>query len=364
MSGVGSFSCQIVKRRWIKATNSFKVERKNLALHPMKKLILSVLIFSGILSSCSTDFEINAPYKETMVIYGLLNTLDTAQFIRISKAYLGEGNALIMAQQSDSINYADVLDVKMQRILNGTVIETFPLQRTDTIPKDSGVFASPYQVYYRTNHPIARDGSLYKLIATNSVTGTVATSTTRIVGDVTQDIPIAPNIDFVSRFFISVRYLPGDNSKVSDLVIRFHYTETDTQGVVTQKFVDWNFPEQSYLNSGTSDVEFKYFRPDFFEIIGNQIPHVPGVVRRIDNLAPGYLPIEFRFIVGSEDLYTYEQLTRPGTGVVQDRPLFTTVENGVGLFSSRLIHSEFRNLTANTISALDTSSFTRDLNFQ
>jgi len=81
----------------------------------MKKLIIFILTLSGIFTSCSTDFEINAPYKETMVIYGLLNTLDTAQYIRISKAYLGEGNALIMAQEPDSINYADILDVKLER---------------------------------------------------------------------------------------------------------------------------------------------------------------------------------------------------------------------------------------------------------
>ncbi|HRH66151.1 MAG TPA: hypothetical protein PLU53_07635 [Bacteroidia bacterium] len=330
----------------------------------MKKLLIFVLGLFGIFSSCSTDFEINAPYKETMVIYGLLNTLDSAQFIRISKAYLGEGNALIMAQEPDSINYSDVLDVKMERILNGTVVETFALQRTDTIPKEEGVFAAPYQVYYRTNHPIADDGSQYKLVVNNTSSGVTATSITRIVGDVSQDVPIAPNVDFSSRFYITVRFRPGDNSKVSDMIIRFHYTETDTFGNVSQHFVDWNFPEQSYTNAGSSEVEFKYFRPDFFEVLGNGIPHIPGVIRRIDNLAPGYMPVEFRFIVGSEDLHTYEQLTNPGTGVVQDRPIFTTVENGVGLFTSRLIHSEFRNLTVNTISALDTSVFTRDLNFQ
>ncbi len=330
----------------------------------MKKLTIFILTLSGIFSSCSTDFDINAPYKETMVIYGLLNTLDTAQYIRISKAYLGEGNALIMAQQPDSINYADILDVKMERVLDGLVLETFPLYRTDTIPKDDGIFAAPYQVYYRTNHPIADDGSQYRLIVKNNNTGNTATSLTRIVGDVFQDSPIATNVDFSTRFYITVRFRPGDNSKVSDLVIRFHYTETDTLGNTSQHFVDWNFPEQSYSNAAGTELEFKYFRPDFFELLGNKIPHTPGIVRRIDNLAPGYLPIEFRFIVGSEDLYTYEQLTNPGSGVVQDRPLFTTVENGVGLFTSRLIHSEFRNLSVNTIAALDTSEFTRDLNFQ
>src|SRR5204862_7713213 len=98
--------------------------------HRMKRIFILVsCILTGFLfDSCSTDFSVEAPYKETMVIYGLLNP-DTmngkVQYIRISKAYLGEGNALIMAQERDSVNYADILDVNLERIdANGN--GTFP----------------------------------------------------------------------------------------------------------------------------------------------------------------------------------------------------------------------------------------------
>ena len=40
--------------------------------------------------------------------------------------------------------------------------------------------------------------------------------------------------------------------------------------------------------------------------------------------------------VGSEDLETYINVNKPITGIVQQRPQFTNITNGVGLFSSRL----------------------------
>src|SRR5215203_7429778 len=89
----------------------------------MKNYIL-IFFLALMLGSCSTDIETNAPWKETMVVYGFLNPNDAVQYIRISKAYLGEGNALIMAQEADSLYYGDILDVKLERFLNGNLLET------------------------------------------------------------------------------------------------------------------------------------------------------------------------------------------------------------------------------------------------
>src|ERR1043166_5908288 len=135
----------------------------------MKKILafISALFFILIFFSCSTDFNITAPYKATMVVYGLLNSnsTDSVQYIRIEKAFLGEGNSLIMAQQKDSINYGNVLDVKLERIQNGSIVQTYSLQRDTLIPKDDGLFYNPGQVLYKLNRnqiPI-RPGYQYKL---------------------------------------------------------------------------------------------------------------------------------------------------------------------------------------------------------
>ncbi|MCC7231622.1 MAG: DUF4249 family protein [Bacteroidia bacterium] len=331
----------------------------------MKKSLLLFLAAAGLLSSCSTDFNVNAPYRETMVIYGLLNVKDTAQYIRISKAYLGEGNALVMAQQPDSINYADILDVSLVRIINNTVVDSFNLSRIDTIPKDSGIFAFPYQVFYYTNHPLIDDTARYRLTVRNRQTGVTATSVTRLAGDVNIQHPTSQDVDFSLPFPYTADLYPGTNSKVFDLIIRFHYTETDSStGIKTIHYVDWDQPDQLAGQNQNSLIAFHYNRSDFWSFLGSAIPVKSGVERRVDDLPSGILPFEFRFMAGTEDLYTYQQLSLPSTSIVQDRPLFTTVVNGIGLFTSRLIHSEFRNMNANTRAAFDTSAYTQNLNFR
>ena len=45
--------------------------------------------------------------------------------------------------------------------------------------------------------------------------------------------------------------------------------------------------------------------------------------------------IDMIMTVGSEDLETYINVNKPITGIVQERPQFTNINNGIGLFSSR-----------------------------
>ena len=45
--------------------------------------------------------------------------------------------------------------------------------------------------------------------------------------------------------------------------------------------------------------------------------------------------IDLVMTVGSEELDTYIKLNKPITGIVQERPQFTNINNGIGLFSSR-----------------------------
>ena len=57
-------------------------------------------------SACETDFDVNAEWEETTVVFGLLDASegkDQLQKIKISKAFLGNMDAYQMAQYSDSI---------------------------------------------------------------------------------------------------------------------------------------------------------------------------------------------------------------------------------------------------------------------
>ncbi|MFN8165189.1 MAG: hypothetical protein U0X76_03200 [Bacteroidia bacterium] len=74
--------------------------------------------------------------------------------------------------------------------------------------------------------------------------------------------------------------------------------------------------------------------------------------------------IEYIMIGGSEDLQTYMALNNSSGGLVQDRPTFSTVNNGLGLFTGRVLHKEYRNFGASTQATFDTISYVRNLNFQ
>src|SRR5688572_28610592 len=109
----------------------------------MKKLFFILSAFALALFSCRNDFAVNEDWKETMVIYGLLNPGDTAQYIKINKAFLGEGNALVMAGEFDSVNYTqDEISAVLERWNGSTWLQTIPLFKDTLIPKDTGVFAA------------------------------------------------------------------------------------------------------------------------------------------------------------------------------------------------------------------------------
>jgi hypothetical protein len=68
-----------------------------------------LLIFTAFLifTSCETDFDVNADWKETTVVYGLLDQSIDTQSVIIYKAFLGNESAYVLAQEADSIYYGE-----------------------------------------------------------------------------------------------------------------------------------------------------------------------------------------------------------------------------------------------------------------
>ena len=122
----------------------------------MKNIIYFLLAVTGFtcLSSCEEDFKITAPYKETTVIYGLIDPNSSTQYIRINKTYLGEGNLTEMAKQNDSINFKPTdLEVKLDHYQNGNFVGSINLKDT-VVTKELGPFAQDQLIY--VTHAIKR----------------------------------------------------------------------------------------------------------------------------------------------------------------------------------------------------------------
>ena len=97
--------------------------------------------------SCETDFDVNAAWEETTVVFGLLDAGKELQQIKIGRAFLGEMDALQMAQHADSTNYPDsVLDVKIYK-WNGTALQDSISLTYSTIVRDGDIFNDNIVVY-------------------------------------------------------------------------------------------------------------------------------------------------------------------------------------------------------------------------
>ena len=150
----------------------------------MKKIHLILSVFAMLFTACETDFDVNAQWKETTVVYGLLDASDEnpLQKIKISKAFLGEMDAYEMAQYADSINFdIDELDVMIYKwgfseIVNADTLKAVPTAR------DGDIFNDNIVVYeFENENLFLQKGYEYELVVKNNKSGNIVTSRTEVV---------------------------------------------------------------------------------------------------------------------------------------------------------------------------------------
>ena len=330
----------------------------------MRKYVLAALATAAVFAGCKNDFDVLADYKDITVVYGLLNQNDTAHYIKINKAYLGEGNAFLMADVADSVNYqAADLTVKLEEYNNSTLTNTFPLIRTvNEIAKDTGLFASDANILYKstaTLNPQRR----YKLVINNNKTGTTITSETPMIENLVVTNPQnnqQVNIVGNNSFQFTAAFKSAKNALVYSMLIRFKYNEinTVTSQVVT-KSIDWALPNIKSSNTNGGETLQIPLNPDgLFQLLANNLG-APGV--NIERQTAG---LEFTFYAGGADLSTYLDVNGPSNTLQQEKPEYTNITNGLGIFSSRY-NKTVGNITLSpqSLDSLLNGRFTNQLGF-
>lgn len=328
----------------------------------MRKLLPFLAALVLLYGGCKNDIDLLAEYKNVIVCYGLLNPADSVQYIRISKVFLGEANALEMAQHEDTIGFpAGTLDVKMERWLNGQPVQTFSLWPDTTIPRDPGIFANPGQVLYKGNFPVLKDGSEYHLTVTDLRKGNSITSKTPIAQDPSLLEPGSfSGLNLQDTTYIRFRFLTGNHAKRYSLALRFHYTDQfiyDTTQV-SEQYVDWQLGEATASRTlGNEQLQFAIRRNNFLNAMAVLIPAKP-YTRRISG------KVELIFTGSCDDLVTYIEVQNASASSAADLPPYSNIEGGYGLFSARTT-TYFRNywLDQDTRFALISGTTTASLNF-
>ena len=287
-------------------------------------LTLSIFFFS-----CKTDFNPNAPYQDITVVYGLLNQNDSITYIKINKAFLGNENAYVMAQNPDSSSYNGNLEVKLEEWINGSYSKVFNFDTTTIYNKEPGIFYAPKQVLYKcvTYHQLS-PGKEYRLKIKNIKTGKTIYSSTYLVNDFYISTPDAnsQNIDFTKTGKKKLVWTSAKNGRRYQPKIRFNYSETDALNNTTQKYVDWIFSDQKSSElGGVSKMEVEYYGSAFFQLLKSNIPVNHNLTRK-------YGKVEIIITVGADELSTYLDVNAPTSSIVQVRPEYTNISNGIGIF--------------------------------
>ncbi len=325
----------------------------------MSKLFNFSIIISFVLlfSACETDFNPNAAYKDITVVYGLLNQNDSISYIKINKAFLGEMNAYIMAQNEDSSSYANNLEVKVENVNSGQI---FNFDTTTIYNKEAGVFYAPKQVLYKcVTYKQLNSGGEYKLSIRNKNTGKIITSSTKLVNtfEITNPFQTSPFFDLPSSGNRKVEWKSARYGKSYQLTLKFNYFENGIP-----KYINMAFPAQkSNTLDGNEIMRVEFPSSYFFRTLQSNLAVVPGIIRNAGK-------IEVIISVAGDDLSTYLDVNAPSGSIVQVRPEYTNINNGIGVFSARydntIDNSRILDLGGKTNDSLKFGQYTRELGFQ
>ena len=320
----------------------------------MKKLFLILSVLLTIFTSCETEFDVHAEWEEVTVVYGLLNQNQDRQYVKINKAYLGPGDALQMAQIADSINFnPEAMDVRLYKLQGIDTIDFINLDTTIIIKDlldvngDLGTFSVDNNIIYTTleeDSGFLEVDKAYAITIENNESGNFVSAKTQLINNVGDNGPLQP-VDFFysllppytfafynpnqvdSAKFLSkkIKWRQAANGQIYQLEIRFNYKENNIN-----KFLIWRQPTLSPL-VGSATMSTTLWGDNFFTFLSNNIENNSSVFRE-------FVSLDLIMTIGTSNLVNYIAANEPYEGLVQERPVYTNVDNGFGLFSARLTY--------------------------
>jgi hypothetical protein len=344
-------------------------------INMLKKLfICSFVILSILFPSCSTDLDVTGDYQETMVVYGLLDQSQAKQYIKINKAFLGKGNSLLFAKEKDSVQFKN-LEVKLKRVSDS---KEYILTQDHTIQKEEGTFFSGDQSdaiysFNSTGSNALTANSDYTLTITNPVNGNKITSTTTLISDfpITNPVSTSNTSTFIftpsnQNLRLTVGWNSSKNARLYQLLVRLNYKDYVTVNGVNDtidQHLDWLFPAHTTSNAnGGEPLSNSFSRAEYLEYIGTKLSDYGDLKAR------KAVNIDLIIVGGGQELNTFMEVNGPSTGLVQDKPIYTNIDRGFGVFSSRYYKPPFiLTLTGTTpgkeLDSLACGRFTRKLKF-
>lgn len=294
------------------------------------------------LGSCTTDFELKAPYEAIPVVYGFVEPLLDTQYVKINKSFLGDGNNNAYAAINDSSTFANVSG-EVEVVRSGTAVATYPLQEKFVGDLDPGIFYTDSQkVYYWVADTIYEDGTYNLNVSINEGAKEISAETevvgfcsfkqnfkNKMFAGVAFANTTAPGQNVYND--LGIEWSVGNNGKRYQVKMVFNYEEHYANSDIIQRSISTSLGSQVSENT-TSDFFQNYNGESFYNFVDARLKNNPdeaSIVKRVP------IGVEFHIIMADENLHTYMEVNEPASGIVTERPNYTNINGGIGLFASR-----------------------------
>lgn len=298
--------------------------------------ILGISVVLGF-SSCETEVDLGAPYEKIPVVYGLLDINDTLHYIKITKAFSGSSNAIEGAQVADS-SYFNTVDGVIEELVDNQVVREFQLRDTLITNKEDGAFYYPEQKLYYFKESNLNPEATYRLVLDIDEGDLNIEAETKLIDalDIT-----SPSI-FASFNFATpsssndneynstgVKWTKNENASLYGLSMTVVFREEYADGSTQMKSLEWNlgqYDESDVVNNG---VAVNVDGQEFYGWLGDNLENTNDITARV------FQYVQINLSAADEVLKTYIDVSEPVTGIVQNKPEFTNIEGGRGIFASR-----------------------------
>jgi hypothetical protein len=327
------------------------------------KILIILLISVFTFSACSTDVDVNGEYADIPIVYCVLDQSAEYQYVKVNKTFLGPVPASQMAQVSDSLFYENV-QVKLLEFKNNYNTRSWIFSPVDTIQKPDGYFADDRNTIWVGNPNLDVEAEYMVEVSINNGQH-VVTGETSLIDGVRIIIP-STYVPYVDLFNYSgelpYSYNNGVNGKIFQMTVSFNYLEIIDDDTTDQAItIYWPQAKEYRQTESTAEVKGRVSVTAFYNLLLANIPPAGENVTRLVKMPNS---IVFSLVAADENYSTYMDVTSPSQGIVQEKPTFTNLNGGYGLFASRYNTSITKPLGGRTLDSISRGIYTKDLGFQ
>lgn len=319
------------------------MKQSHKAMGIRKTIVVLSLVVVAALTSCSTDVDLYADYKEVPIIYGLLDARADTNFIKITRSfYATQGDGFQVALNPDSSNYPGKLDVRLVEYRNNDSIREIVLDTITIQNKEAGVFYAPKQKLYYTTEKlnINTESKNYSYRLKVVLPNRTLTTKAKIVGCSNfgiQSLGVNFSTEYLGPYSRPFQFRPAINAKFYEVSMSFTFKEQRTpDGDSVPRTFSWKVGTWMDYNLAQSMEDgcyvFRYYPQVFYdhlvEFIGGDTCIV-GLKRYL-----GDYPVEVSITAGGEKLWHYIYFNNGSFGFTPDDANFSLIDDAAGVLSS------------------------------